>query len=232
MSETVNDILTSALRKGGIITMEETPSSSMLNNALSAMNNMLDSWSNDGVNVFARTWVNYTLTAMQSVYQIGTGAADFNTPRPSAIVSAYIRIGNVDRPVAVINDEIYADQIAVKNIGGPPKWLNYDNAYPIGNIRLWPEAATSYQLFMQLEAPLANYALGDTVDLPPGWNRAIIFNLADELCGDYGQDTPQSVLRIAQKSFELIRKQVQRTRSLDAYPRSISSNNIYTGWFT
>lgn len=229
---TVSDLLTDALIEAGVITMAQTPSASQLNRALTRLNNMLDSWSNDGINVFARTWVNYTLTPMQASYQIGTGAADFNTPRPSSIASAYIRIGNVDIPVAVINDQIYAEQIAVKNIGGPPKYLNYDNGFPIGLIRLWPLAGSSYQLFMQLEAPLGDYALTDTVSLPPGWNRAVIFNLAVELCGSYGQQMPEAGAAIAQKSFSLIRKQVLRQRSLDKYPMAISSNNIYSGWFT
>lgn len=229
---TANDLITSAFRKAGIITLQETLSANAANRGLDAMNQMLESWSNDGLNVFSRTWVNFTLTPLQASYQIGTGAPDFNTPRPSAIVSAYIRIGNIDRPVYVINDEIYATQIAVKNIGGPPKWLNYDNAFPIGNIRLWPEAGAAYQLFLQTEVPLSDFKLTDTVNLPPGWERAIIFNLAEEICGDYGQEPPPSVVQIAQKSFSLIRKQVQRNRSLDKYPQGINSNNIYSGWFT
>jgi hypothetical protein len=229
---TVSDLLTSALRKGGIITMEETPSAAMLNNTLTAMNNMLESWSNDGVNVFARTWLNFNLTGGQSTYQIGVGATDFNTTRPSAIISAYVRLGNIDYPVLPIGDSVYADQIAAKSISGIPKWFNYDNGFPLANIRLWPIPASAYTLYIQNENPLTDFVLTDTVTLPPGWNRAIIFNLANEICGDYGQEPPQSSMQIAAKAFDLIRKQVLKQRSLDKYPQGISSNNIYAGWFS
>jgi hypothetical protein len=228
---TISDTLTSALRKGGIITMEETPTSAMLNNALTALNNMLESWSNDSVNVFARSWLNFPLTASQTTYQIGTGATDFNTPRPSAIASAYVRLGNVDYALSQINDSIYADQIAVKTIAGIPRWFNYDNGFPLANIRLWPAPSSAFTLYIQNENPLTDFALTDTVSLPPGWNRAIIFNLADELCSDYGQETPDGTQRIAQKSFSLIRKQVMRNRSLDAYPQGSGHGNIYSGWY-
>lgn len=227
---TIRELLTSAFRKAGVLSLNQTPSASMINDALSALNNLLDSWSNDSSFIVARAWETFPIVSSQSTYTIGPGG-DFNTSRPLNICGSYVRLGTVDYPVVTIDDEIYTTQIMIKNITGIPEWLSYDNGFPIGKIRLFPVPSAAYQLFILSEKPISDFGLDDDVTLAPGWKRAIIFNMADEICGDYGQETPDTVLRTAQKSLSLIRKQIMRQRSMDAYPQGVSVNNIYTGWF-
>lgn len=231
---TCRKIITASLRKAGIITMNETPTDLMANNARDALNNMVSSWSNSGVNVFARKWLTVPIQSGQAVYTIyDNPAADIETPRPQNIASAYVVQGGITYPLGEITDEAYS-QIAMKSITGVPQWFNYDNGYPIGRIRLWPLAGGSYTLSMLNEDALESYGLDDNIDLPAGWERAIIFNLCQEICGDYGQEVPESVSQVAQKSFRLIRDQIARVRALGTFPSSGGGarNNIYSGWMT
>lgn len=234
MSTTVQAILTAAFRKCGVLTMNETPTADMSNDALAAMNDMLASWSLEEMSCYARAWETFNLTAglggKTTPYTIGVGA-NFNTARPINIAAAYVTLGGVDYPIDVISDEIYNNQVNVKDLSGIPEWLNLDNSYPVGNIRLFPVPSSAYPLFILSEKPLTSYALGATVDLPPGWERAIIFNLPAEIAGDYGTDVPQSVTTVAVASKAAIQRQVRRMRSFDADPHSITTNNIYTGWY-
>ncbi len=230
MSTTVQALLTSAFRKCGVLTMNETPTADMSNDALQALNDLLASWSLEEMSCYARAWETFTLTAGQALYTIGTGA-NFNTARPVNIAAATVNLGGVDYPLDMISDEIYNNQIAVKNLAGIPEWLNLDNAYPTGNIRLYPVPSEAYPLTILSEKPLLSYALSATIDLPPGWERAIIFNLPAEIAGDYGVDVPQAVTAVAASSKAALQRQVRKLRSFDANPSAISTNNIYSGYF-
>lgn len=230
MSTTAQDIITKAFRKCGILTMNQTPTSDMVNDALDALNDMLASWAaQHSLLCYARKWETFTLTGGTYKYTMGSGG-NFNTTRPVAIVGAYVTVGNADLPVKVIPDVVYNEDIIVKSAPGVPNWLAYDNAYPLCNIVMYPSPAGAYPLFLLSEKALSSYALTDTVDLPPGWERAIVFNLPNEIAGDYGQDVPQIVQTVGAQSKAALIKQVSRTRSLDANPQPSSGGNIYTGW--
>lgn len=230
MSTTAQDIVLKAFRKAGILTMNETPTADMINDAIDALNDMLASWAAEhSLLCYARTWETFTLTGSQYKYTMGSGG-NFNTTRPLAIVGSYIRIGSSDLNVAVIPDKIYNEDIVVKTAPGVTEWLTYDNAYPLCNVYLYPAPSGAYPLFLLTEKALSSFSQNDTVDLPPGWERALVFNLPNDIAGDYGQEVPDSVQAMAAQSKSALIKQVTRTRALDANPATLSPGNIYTGW--
>lgn len=231
MTTTALSIITAAMQKLGILTKTQKPSADEANDALAALNAMLSSWSNDSMLCYARTWETFPLQGGKAEYLIGPGASDFDTARPISIVAGYTRLnGFSDQPIQVVNDEIYTTQIGVKSAPGFPDWLSYDNGYPVAKIRLWPVPAAAYDLFILSEKQLGQFTLHQPVDLPPGWERALVFNLPAELSGDYDQPVPDAVARIAMDSKNLIQKAVRKNRSLDATPQQGTPNNIYTGW--
>ncbi len=226
---TALDIITKAMQKCGILSVNEAPTAQEANDALDALNAMLDSWANDSMMVYARSWESFNLTGNVGTYTIGAGQA-FNTVRPIFIADAYIRNAGTDTDLSIVSDEIYTGQIMEKSTGGIPGILNYDNAYPAGTIRLWPVPSSSYSIFLLTEKPLTQFTLNQTVSLPPGWERALIFNLPAEIAGDYHQDIPDSVQRVAVSSKAAIQRSVMKNRSLDAFPQQNSTGNILTGW--
>lgn len=231
MATTVKKLIRASMQKCGILTMSQEPTADEINDGLVALNNMLSSWSNDSMMCFARKWETFNLVANQQNYLIGKNAPDFNTGRPIKIVDGYIRLpGQSDYDLEIVNDEIFTGQIRQKSTPGTPEWLNYDNGYPLGTIRLWPVPPTNYQMFLLSEKELSQFGLNDSVDLPPGWERAITFNLPFEIAGDYGQEVPDTVQKIAVDSKSSIQMAVQKNRSLDAQPQQGNSNNIYSGW--
>lgn len=230
MSTTAQKIIKKAFQKAGILTKTQNPAADEANDALDALNAMLSSWSNDAGMIYQRKWETFPLVGGKLLYTMGTGG-DFNTLRPIKIIECHLTDGNIDYPCESVNDEIYNHQIQQKTAPGLSYFLNNDNAYPVANIRLWPVPPSSlYSLFMLSEKALNFYNLTDTVDLPPGWERALIFNLAIEICSDYGQEPPDTTVTIAQQSKSLIQKAVMRNRSLDAMPLNGVNGNIYSGW--
>lgn len=226
---TAKKIIKKAFQKAGILTKTQEPTADEANDALDALNDMLASWSNDTMMCYVRAWEFFPLNGGIGTYTMGTGG-DFNTLRPVSIIDAYVRQGNAtDTQISIIN-EILFNNIQQKDIPGLPQWLNNDGGQPLTKIRLNPVPFGGLQLFILSEKMLTQFALNDNVDLPPGWNRALIYNLADEICSDYGQEMPASAAKIAITSKSLIAKSIQKNRNFDAYPQNTNVNNIFTGW--
>lgn len=226
---TARQIVRKALQKIGVLVKSEEPSADEANDGLDSLNQLLDSWANDSAVIPNRTWETFPLVGGQSTYTMGVGQT-FNTVRPTKIISGYIRNGTVDTPITIIGDTAY-NSIGFKGITGLPGFLNYDGANPTDNIRLYPVPSTAYSLFLLTEKPLSGIATLDTnLVLPPGYDRALIYNLATELAPEYGQQPDQSVFKIAAESLGMIRMTTIRDRSMDAYPQVISTRNVWSGW--
>lgn len=227
---TARQIVRKAMQKAGILTKTEDPSADEASDALDALNNMLSSWSNDSLLIYARSWETFNLSGGVGEYTIGTGQT-FNTSRPVFIPSAYVRQAQTDYNLSIVSDEVYNDYIMQKSTPGLPQFLSYDNGFPVGRIRVWPVPSTSYQLFLLMEKQLTQFALDDDAQLPPGWERALIYNLAVELAPEYGQQVDAVTVEIAERSRANIQRSIAKARSMDAQPMGVYGFNIYTGYY-
>ena len=140
--------------------------------------------------------------------------------------------GGIDQPLYIITDEGYFNGISNKDIGGIPEFLNYDNGFPLGTIRLWPAPTTGHVLHLLTEKQLTQFASLDTeLSLPPGYERALINNLAVETAPDYGQPVSRDLDKIARESKSSIRSAIAKSRTMDAQPEVGNGEfNIYRGW--
>lgn len=222
-------IIKSAMRKAGVLVKSEAPSADEANDGLEMLNDLLASLSNDSMLVPARTLENFTLTSATD-YTIGTGG-DFNTTRPIKIISAYVRSGTIDYPLEIVSDENYA-AIQLKSTGSIPDHINYTNAYPLATIRLYPAPTAGYTLYLLSEKQLSTFTLNQTVDLAPGWRRMLVYNLAIELCSEYGQSVPPEVAAIASESKGEIKSAIMAARPMQWEQGIGNEGNIYSGWYT
>lgn len=225
---TARDIVKKSLQKIGALVKSEEPQADEADDGLAALNALMASWGNDSLNEYARTLETFTLTGAAS-YTIGSGG-NFNTVRPSNIVSATVRSGSIDYVVNIIDDSTYND-IPYKNTTGTPLFLNYSNAYPLGVIKLYPIDNGMTSITLLTEKPLNGFATLDTdMSLPDGWERALIYNLALDLAPEYNQKPDAYVIKVAQESLGLIRSKVAQVRGMDAFPNGVRVRNIYSGW--
>lgn len=229
MTTTARTIITKALQKNGALVKSETPDADEASDGLSALNALLGSWSNDSLNIYARTWETFTLVSGTASYTIGSGGV-FNTVRPMAIIDAYARSGTVDYPMSVIDDDAY-NSIPFKTGLGIPEFVNYDNACPLGTIRIYFVPSAAYSLFLLTEKALTEFSTLDTnLSMPPGTERALIYNLAIDLAPEYLQQITPQLQKIADTSLGAIRTATAKVRGMDAYPRNLAVRNIFTGW--
>lgn len=228
---TAQTIIDRALRLIGAIASGESPTTAEGTDALAALNALIDSWRNDRLMAYALSESTLTLTATDASYTIGTGG-NIDTTRPVKVESAFCRSGDVDYPVEVIDKARYdaiPDKTTTSDI---PQFLYYDSAVTTGNISLWPVPSTANVLHVTMWTVLSTLAaVSTTVTLPPGYERALAYNLAIEIAPEYEKTVSQEVAKIARESLAALKK--INSRQIIAYSElSINGNrrgDIYAG---
>lgn len=230
MATTALNIITRAMRKAGILSNVESPTSDEANDALDTMNDIIASLSNDGLLVYAHTTESFSITGGTGSYTIGSGG-DFNTSRPLSILSAYCRDSSgTDSTVGQIGQAEYA-KLATKTTQGRPKYFYYDNDYSLGTLNLYPVPDTSYTFYITSEKPITSFSsLTTSFDMPPGWALLLTDALAISLAPEYGVQTPQETILSYERSVTALKRQKARMTNMDSN-RPASGNNIYTGFY-
>lgn len=224
-------IIKKALQKAKIITKNESPSADEINDGLDALNAMVSSWANESLLVFHRPKETFTLSGGIKSYTIGVGG-DFDTVRPVQILSARVSVGEVVyENLYIENDTNFQTYEISLDTTGTPIYLNYNNNYPLGTITLYPKPSIDYDIELISEKPLTEFTLDDDVALPPGWERALIYNLADEVASEYGQALNPNDVKIAIKALSSIKIAVAKNTSLDIVPMGTTEAfSVYRGW--
>ena len=195
---TASTLISASLRKLGVLAAGETLQGNDAVDGLSALNNMLESWRLEGLMSHTSTFNSISWASAVASKTIGTGG-DVVTTRPVDILSAVWEVNNVNYPVDLINGSDWIE-LDPDDLTGTPECLYFDAAYPLGVLKVWPIPDNAGTLKIQSPYPFATYAIGDTISLPPGVERAIIYNLAIELASEYEKEPPQVVLGLARDS--------------------------------
>lgn len=215
---TVSDLIKGSLRLIGAIAQGETPSSNASADALSALNDMLESWSNDGFLIYHQVIESLTLTASTASYTIGSSGA-FNTTRPVRIANALVKQSgsNDEIPIRIYNEDEWA-QISDKTLTSIlPHGIYYDPNFALGLIYVWPVPSATASLILYSDKPLSNFSLiADTVSLPPGYKEAMRYNLAVRLAPEYGRPISQDIAMLASES----KAAIMRTNNEPVYMQS------------
>lgn len=203
---------------------------------LADLNTMMESWSTERLMVYQILDEVFALSAGDGIYTIGS-AGNFNTTRPLRIDGALIRDSNsADTGVEIIGADAWRRIVQKTSTGSTyPCYLYYDAAFTssLGTINLWPEPQANLSLVISSWKQLQTFALiSTTVVLPPGYQRAIEYNLCLELSGGLKEASP-TVQRIARESKANIKRLniPQVSRTLPAMPgvKESGGANIFTG---
>lgn len=236
---TASDLINGSFRLLGILAEGETPSDAQSSDALSALNDMIDSWSNENLMIINSVREVFPLTAGKQTYTIGT-SGDFNTTRPMEIQDCMVQLTgttpNVELPVQILNQDEY-DAIIIKGTTSSiARKIYYDNAFPLGTIWVWPVPQDgTTNLVLVSTKPLTTLAsLTTTIGLAPGFNRALRYNLAVELAPEYGVEPSDVVVTIATRSKASIKSRNMKTQVMGLDPAlvpKLAGFNWKTGGF-
>ncbi len=178
----VQAFINSTLRMIRVLDSGESPTATESNDALAALNQLIGSWSAAGIPVYSESLDAIPLTGL-SIYTLAF--------RPVRITAAEVSNGGVSFPVAIVSSQQFTmpkDKTATSKFA---KELYYDAGFPTPKIYLWPAPVAGSQLELFSLKPLTVFAsLGDTINLPPGYEQALRFGLAAVLAPEYGSALP------------------------------------------
>jgi hypothetical protein len=228
---TGRDLITAALKKIGALAPGESLDAEEATDGLSELNRMLGSWSNSSLLVHSRVRESLSLTASDGSYTMGS-SGDLNTTRPVAIEQAAISDGTAETPVRLLSLAEW-QSIGTKDVDGLPDSLFDDGGYPLRTLRLYPRpGSSSYSLVLWSLKPLTSISTLDTsISLPPGYEDALVYNLALRLAPEYGKQASVELVQAAIDSKADLKRANHRPRYLQCDPAITPTGgfNIVTG---
>lgn len=234
---TAGDQINRALRLLGILAEGETPTAEMSQDALTALNQMIDSWNTERLSVFSTQDQVFNWPASTRTRTLGP-TGDFVGNRPILIDDAtYFRDPgtNVSFGVKLINQQQY-DGIAVKTVTSTyPQVMWVNMTYPDIEMTIYPVPTRLLEWhFISVEELTQPATLATELHFPPGYLRAFTYNLACEFAPEFGVEPSPQVQRIAMTSKRNL-KRINNPDDIMSIPYAIVTSrnryNIFSGNF-
>ena len=208
---TPRDIINNRLELIGVLAPGETATADQLTSGLRSFNRMLDSWSTENLMHYGETTEDFTLTASQQQYSMGSGG-DFNTTRPIEILNMTWKdtsvSPNLELPIEIVPQEQWKFE-EVKGTSSnivTKAYINYGSS--LVYINLWPVPSSAKKVSVTSNKPITTYtSLSTTITHPPGWIEAMEYNLALRMRPSYGVPLDPAIQDIAMKSKANIKRQ-------------------------
>ncbi len=174
---------------------------------LDFLNMMLDGWGTQNLTIYQIVRETFALTSGHNPHTWGVGG-DFNSVRPIEIMAATIHLsaGAVDLPLGIVSYDVYEAQRIKQLVVNFPQYVYIDNGFPLSNCWFWPVPNGASVNFQSYKALSQFISINDVISLPPGYLRAMSYNLAIELASVYNIDPPMLAVRIAEQSLRDLKR--------------------------
>lgn len=200
MAQTFMDLASDSLTEVGSLGVGEVidPESAFL--CMRTFNELIYEWSTDRTLIFTVGNAQYNLSANKQSYQIGPGAADFNTNRPVLIQSAAVIINGTTarRPVDLMSSQQWA-ALGEKGLTGVfPDKLYCGFEVPIATLNVHPVPSSPIVLELYTFSVMQTIVnLTDLLTFPPGYYNALKYILAVKICSSFGMPLQQMTVQQA-----------------------------------
>lgn len=209
--DTFGDLIRLALKSGGVVGVGQTPMAEDVNDCAKLLNIMLAQWRRRRYLVYHLVEQSTQATGAQS-YSVGPGGDFSMSSRPAAINYAFARQtinanpNQIDYPLALLPArETYA-QVAMKQLQAFPQWAWYDAAFPLAQMFVYPVITSQFSIFIGYAEILQSVtSLTDTINLPPEYAEAMLYNLAARISANYSTPLNPAVPALAKAALETMR---------------------------
>lgn len=206
-------IITRALRVIGAAAVGETIPADAAQDGLTVLNGMIGQWALQRLTMVVEAREIFDLVTNVQTYTIGLGG-DFDVARPvylprASILSYNNPIQPLELPIQVLSTQRWQATVPTKAVySALPTACYYDFAYPLGNISYWPiPNIADLQTALYLPTALSTFAtLTTDYDFAPGYEEAIVYQLALRLAPEYGRPAQPEVIGIATKALGVVKR--------------------------
>ena len=234
---TAGDQINGALRLLGVLAEGETPSAATSQDALFALNQMIDSWGTEKLSTFTTQEQIFNWLPGLISQTLGP-SGDFVGDRPVLMDDATYFVDTstgISYGIKLINQQQY-DGIAVKHVTSTfPQVMWINTNYPNIDMHIYPVPTKILEWHFISAALLTQPAtIATPLYFPPGYLRAFRYNLACELAPEFGVEPTPTVSRIAMYSKRNL-KRINNPDDIMSIPYAIVSTrqrfNIFAGNF-
>ena len=159
---------------------------------------------------------------------------DIPIPRPLRITHGFTRINQLDFWMEITMSQDRFLEILYKFQPGPWPvcgWYNPTFPYGLLNVYMAPGMAAEAHVFT--DNILGNLTIDQVLILPQGYSRAIKWNLAKELCAEYGFPLSETIKLNAKESYHMIKTLNAVPAVVSRYDRElVRGNRPDGGWIT
>lgn len=180
------------------------------------LNRLIGSWNQQSLTVPAESREVFSLVANQGTYTVGSGG-DLDTTRPpnqqSVLGASLILTASnptIEIPLTLLTDDAYQGLTPKGLTSGQPIACYYSPTFSslFGTLILWPIPDTAANtLALYLSKPLTAFAdLTTTYAFPPGYEEALVLNLARRLAKPYGREFDPDLKERADQALTVIKR--------------------------
>jgi hypothetical protein len=209
------DLITAALRLSMVASQNETPTDYQLQQGLYCLQEVLDSWNVDYNMIFGQTIQYFPIESQKQSYSIGPDLTNGVSPpdwiiplRPQRIIFAVYRPlyanpnPTIDLRLKVLTSWEYMQIVTKEIASGVPSSCYLDQQYPVGNFYLWTEPNQGGFVGLVYDNYLNSTLTLDSVvnvNFPPGYLKALRYELAQNLAPEFGKPMPGDVAAVLQQ---------------------------------
>lgn len=255
---TLLGLIKRAMRLLKVLNVGDEPTADEAADGMEAANAMTDAWATRRLLMYSTARNVYPLAVAKQVYQLGPNAVspDWPGPRPVAVDYAGLLLANGDPaqveelPLHILRTEAEFARIRMKALASTyptslycDRWYNNPNPLTSGvsnvgsaNVFVWPVPTQVNSVALYTPLAISQFtALTQLIALPPGYARALPYNLAVEFADEFEVTPSANVLRIAAESLDDLARANWRPRKLRANAslggsiRGGGAFDVYTG---
>ena len=250
LSRSAGDFIRSSLRLVGSLRSGQNLSGAELTDSQQVLNDLLDSWSADRTTVFVVPRITLdqnqntlTLIANQQTYTLGNalGNENFLLARPPKLERVSIMYSASQQTPVELPMDMY-DDVEWQGVSNKstssllPQVCYVEEDFPDMQLSFWPVPTQANPVVLYSWAALQQFPdLTSPFSFPPGYARAIRYNLAIDLAAEFPCDMTKLpvVQKNAQQALALIRSVNLKAKVAVCDEAIVGSygkmGNIYTG---
>ncbi len=194
---------------------------------------MIDAWSNESLLLPITSLITHKLDA-GSEYTIGDGYdprhTHINSPKPIKYLTAYIRdTGGIDYPLEFADGHLYA-RVGIKGVVARPTKIYVRDGWPHDTLLFINAPYESDTLHIEVVLSLSSWLAHSEIGLPPGYDRALLYNFCLELADGWGKDVSNMIALTAIESKKQIKRNNYRNPVLKV-DQALTSRNVRAGTY-
>jgi hypothetical protein len=200
---TALDIFKRSTRLLGVSASGEEPSAEETADGLTALNALIGTLSNTAL-VYAKTLDSISVAAGTSSITVGPSGTTITTRPVRVLDDSYFVMGSLSYPLEIMTLQQYND-ISDKTTSATPVGIHVQADVPNITISFWPVPSEAITLKLWSDKLIASTLSAATVlSLPPGYEDALAYLLAESIAPEYETEPSPSVMRGVMRSRRLL----------------------------